>query len=148
MAASYRLAGHFEIEPHPELVSGNSFVPPVGLAMGTLPGNELLGPLYNFRDARGIEPTACFSGREVSDLSLELPPGKRVRDMPKPADIKTDFMTYHAQWTLTGHTITVHREFTSKVSDPICLGSVRLAAAKALNDIRGDYNKAITLTGG
>jgi len=148
MAASYRLAGHFEIEPHPELVSGNSFVPPVGLAMGTLPGNELLGPLYNFRDVRGIEPTACFSGREVSDLSLELPPGKRVRDVPKPADIKTDFMTYHAQWTLAGHTITVHREFTSKVSEPICLGSVRLAAAKALNDIRGDYNKAITLTGG
>ena len=148
MAGSYRLAGHFEIEPRPELVAGNSFVPPIGLGMGALPGNDLLGPLYNFRDARGIEPTACFSGREISDLSLELPPGKRVREVPKPTDIKTDFMTYHAQWTLTGRTITVHREFTSKVSDPICLGSVRLAAAKALNEIRGDYNKAIALTNG
>ncbi|HLZ66812.1 MAG TPA: DUF3857 domain-containing protein [Aliidongia sp.] len=148
MAASYRLAGHFETEPHPELVSGNSFNPPLGLGLGAQPGTELLGPLYNFRDLRGIEPTACFSGREVSDISLELPPGKRPRELPKPAEIKTDFMTYSAHWTLTGRTVAVHREFTSKVSQPICLGPVRTAAAKALNDIRGDYNKAIALTGG
>lgn len=145
---SFRIAGHFETEPHLELVSGNSFNPPLGLGVGTLPGAELLGPLYNFRDARGIEPTACFSGREVSDISLELPPGKRPRELPKPAEIKTDFMTYSSHWSFSGHTVTVHREFTSKVAEPICLGTVRLAAAKALNDIRGDYNKALALTGG
>lgn len=148
MTDSFHIAGHFETEPHLELVSGNSFNPPLGLGVGTLPGAELLGPLYNFRDARGIEPTACFSGREVSDISLELPPGKRPRELPKPADIKTDFMTYSSHWSLQGHTVTVHREFTSKVAEPICLGTVRLAAAKALNDIRGDYNKALALTGG
>ncbi|HEV2676326.1 MAG TPA: DUF3857 domain-containing protein [Aliidongia sp.] len=148
MADTFRIAGHFETEPHMELVSGNSFKLPLGLGLGAQPGAELLGPLYNFRDARGIEPTACFSGREVSDVSLELPPGKHPRELPKPADIKTDFMTYSSHWSLAGHTVTVHREFTSKVAQPICLGAVRLAAAKALNDIRGDYNKAMALTGG
>jgi hypothetical protein len=42
-------------------------------------------------------------------------------------------------------TVTVRRDFSSTMDQPVCLGETRALAARALNDIRRDYNSAVAL---
>lgn len=116
----------------------------MGLAVGSVPGDFLLG-LLSFRDLRGDEPTPCFSGHEVVELSLELPENRHLRELPKGVEIRNKYLSYKSAWSMAGRTVTVRREFSSTVDQPVCIGEVRALAAKALNDIRGDYNKAVAL---
>jgi transglutaminase-like putative cysteine protease len=139
---SYKIDGHFEITPHPEYLAGASFALPSELEAGWRPGEELLGPL-DLMDLQGAQPTACFSGHEIEERVLELPAGKRVRDLPKGLDITDKILTYHSVWSVAGHSVTWRRELTTTVDQPVCLGAVRQEAAKALNDIRGDLNSGV-----
>jgi len=143
-APSYRITGHFRTEPRMELLSGSGFFLPVGLAVGNLPGDYLMGMLA-FRDVRGLEPTPCFSGHQVEELSLELPEGRWLRGLPKGTEIKNQFMSYKSEWSQSGRTVTVRREFTSTVDQPLCIGETRALAARVLNTIRGDYNASVAL---
>jgi hypothetical protein len=54
-----------------------------------------------FRDARGSEPTPCFSGRQ-EELSLELPEGKTLRELPVGSTVSNKYMHYKSEWSLTG----------------------------------------------
>jgi len=143
-AQTYRIAGHFETNPRQELLSGNSFALPIGLALGAVPGDFLMG-LLSFRDFRGDEPTPCFSGHEVEELSLELPENRHLRELPKGADVRNKYLSFKSEWSMSGRTVTVRREFTSTMDQPVCIGEVRALAARALNDIRKDYNTAVAL---
>lgn len=143
---AYRLTGHFELNPDPQIFSGNSFYIPTGLAIGPRPGDFLAGN-FTFRDPRGDEPTPCYSGHEVEQLSLELPDGKQLRELPKGTEIRDKYLHYKSEWSLTGHTVTVRREFSSAIDQPVCIGEARLTAAKALNDIRKDYYTPIAIAG-
>ena len=143
-SATYRVAGHFQLNRRPEVFSGNSFYLPTGLDLGSRPGDFLMGMLA-FRDTRGSEPTPCFSGREEEELSLELPEGKTLRDLPKGSTVSNKYIHYKSEWSVTGRTVMVHREFTSAVDQPVCIGEMRREAAQALAEIRADYNKPVAL---
>lgn len=143
-SATYRVAGHFQLNRHPEVFSGNSFYLTTGLDIGPRPGEFLMGRLA-FRDTRGSEPTPCFSGREEEELSLELPEGKTLRELPKGSTVSNKYMHYKSEWSLDGRRVTVHREFSSAVDQPICIGEMRRTAAQALAEIRADYNKPVAL---
>jgi TPR repeat protein/transglutaminase-like putative cysteine protease len=142
MAPQYRISGHFETNPRLEMLAGNSFHLPLGLALGWRPGDELLGPL-EFHDVVGHEPTPCYSGQEIEEVSLELPEGKTLRALPQATEIKNDILSYTAQWSVAGRTVTLRREFTAKVAEAVCIGEVRAKAARALNEIRGAYNREV-----
>ena len=144
---SYRIAGHFETNVHPEYISGSTFRLPIGLGLGPQPGEDLLGPI-DFIDRRGgTEPTPCFGGNEVEEISLELPSGKHVREIPKGVEIDNAVLHYKSEWSVSGQTVKLRREMTSRPNEPVCIGEERQTAAKALDAIRGDYNKGISLIG-
>ena len=144
---SYRIAGHFETNVHPEYISGSTFRLPIGLGLGPQPGEDLLGPI-DFIDRRGgTEPTPCFGGNEVEEISLELPSGKHVRELPKGVEIDNAVLHYKSEWSVSGQTVKLRREMTSRPNEPVCIGEERQTAAKALDAIRGDYNKGISLIG-
>jgi transglutaminase-like putative cysteine protease len=142
-SGDYHVSGHFETNPHPEFFSGNSFYLPRGLGFGPQPGEDLMGPI-NFMDIRGAEPTPCDGGREVEEISLKLPDGRHLRTLPKNFEIKNPYLHYTSQWSMSGQTVTNRREFVSLVQQPVCIGDVRIVTAKAINDIRGDYNSALS----
>src|SRR5882762_216929 len=101
---------------------------PTGLEVGARPAEFLMGYIA-FRDARGDEPTPCYSGREVEVLSLELPDDKRLREMPKGIEIRNQYLSYKSEWTQTGRTVQVRREFSSTIDQPVCIGEARAIAA-------------------
>jgi hypothetical protein len=114
------------------------------LAIWWRPGEMLMGPI-EFVSLPDDEPTPCYSGRQIEEISIELPAGKRVRELPNGKEITNKYIQYKSQWSVAGRTLTLRREFSSVVADPVCIGEARLLAASALNEIREDYNATVTL---
>lgn len=142
---SHSIVGRFELEMSPRVTSGDSFVPPVGLQAMMRPGHMLMGPIER-SDLKDDEVTPCYSGRQTEELSLELPAGKRVVGLPKDVVIQNDHLRYTSRWAQAGQFVTVRREFTSSMSEALCSGRVRGAAAAALRQIRDEYRTTIALT--
>lgn len=144
ISPNYRIASHFETGARAEYLSGTSFHLPVALSAGVSPGDMLIGP-FTLIDPTGIEPTACYNGHETQELSLELPAGRHLRELPKGREISDPHFHFKSEWSLTGQTVTVKRDFSVTVDEPVCIGDVRRAAAKAIIAIQDDYRTQIAL---
>ena len=73
-APNYSLSASFELEARPEFLEGKAFGPPEGIRMLVRPGEFLLGSWTLAKS----ESTPCFSGRQVEELALTLPPGRDI----------------------------------------------------------------------
>jgi hypothetical protein len=62
------------------------------------------------------EPTPCFSGRQVDELSLTLPPGRNISSLPGGKTVDNAYLHYQSEWKREGQTVEVHREITVTVS--------------------------------
>ncbi len=91
------------------------------------------------------EPTPCYAGRQEEELSLTLPPGYRPARMPKGRRVENEAFTYESRWSLEEGVLRVSRRLTSRVDRPLCEGTLRAAAAKALEDIRRDQDARVEL---
>jgi len=140
----YTLSGHFQIDPDPAVLGGARFAPPLGLRLPERPGVGLMGPT-NLPATQDSEATPCFSGHQLEELTLDLPPGRHVPVVPPDTEIKTSNLHYTAHWQAAGQTVTVRREFTSTIDEPLCSGRVRTATAAALRRIRDDYRTSVWL---
>ena len=138
------LGGHFELASQPDWLEGDSFVLPTGLRVLGRPGDGLLGPLYS-RDLPAAEPTPCYAGTQEEHVSLSLPPGWRPAALPRPRTIANDEFSYRSAWQLDGDTIHVRRRFASTITAPLCDGTLRQDAARALAVIRRDLEVRLTL---
>ena len=54
--------------------------------------------------------------------------------------LKTSSIRYDTHWSKDGNIVSVHREFESHVSKPICSGALRAEAVAAMAKIRDDYS--------
>lgn len=144
MAPSYHMSGNFRLVAQPTMLTGNSFFMPSGLNFLVRPGDQLMGPI-SLQDLTGNEPTPCYGGRVTETIVLTIPQGKQLTRLPKDFAIRNNLLTYTADWSRSGHTITLRRMFHSKSKQAVCIGAARQIAAKSLNDIRGDYNTEISL---
>jgi hypothetical protein len=141
---SYSITAHFELEPQPRLVAGDSFAPPSALAVVTHPGDGLLGPLAA-SDLGEDEETPCYTGHQTEELSLALPERKRLVRLPQDLRVDNEYLRYSAHWSLAGRILTVRREFFAMIDTPLCAGPARHAVAAALRQIREDYRTTIAL---
>jgi len=82
----------------------------------------------------------------VDAVSLKKNATKALARLPQDADIKTANLQFTSHWALNGQTLSVHREFTSNIAQPLCSGDVRKETAAALARIRDDYTIPISLT--
>ncbi len=144
MGPDYQMRGHFTLEPHPEWLDGDGFALPTGLRLLPRPGDGMLGPL-SIRDLPVAEPTPCYAGEQTEELSLELPPGYHPARLPRPRQVADAAFSYDSRWTFAEGTVSVRRKFVSRIDQPLCEGALRLAAAKALEEIRRDIAAQITL---
>lgn len=133
LAPSYTLTSHFEYADG-RLVSGRGFGLVRGLSLSPMTGDVLMGSLLAATQDEG-EATACYSGHTVEELVLEFPPGA-AQGVPPESRIKTANLEFTARWTASGNIVTVRREFTSTIDQPLCTGEVRRETARALTQIR------------
>jgi hypothetical protein len=145
LAASYTVSGNFILDAQPELLDGDSFSPPAGLRLLAHAGDVLLGPLGQ-RGLKESEPTPCYPGHEVEEVSLTLPPGRHLLRLPKEVAVAFDAASYHSTWTLRGDTLTHRAELVSHIGEVLCGGGLRHAAAAALETIRHAQRTHVALS--
>jgi hypothetical protein len=137
----YTFSASFELEARPEFLEGKAFAPPDGIRMLVRPGEFLLGG-WTLPKAT---PTPCFSGHQVEELSLTLPPGRDIESLPKGKTVENAYLRYHSDWTREAQVVTVRREITVKLPVAVCRDEIRAELAEAIALIRGDYRDEIAL---
>jgi transglutaminase-like putative cysteine protease len=144
LAASYTIKAHIEAQPQVPFTSGQGFPMPPGLRLLPNPGDYLVGPLF-VRNLPATEPTPCWSGSAVEELSIEPPPGKHFAKLPQDVTVMTDNLNFTAHWVQTDRVISVRREFTSRMDQVLCSAALRKAVADALPKIAAAYPMQISL---
>jgi transglutaminase-like putative cysteine protease len=140
-SADYSIAGHFEVAPQPQYVSGASFDIFGGLRLFSTTGDWMMGPLWNYKVTEN-DPTPCYSGHTEEELSLELPAGKHLVKLPSDSKIVDKHAEFTGHWSMEGQTVTVKRDFKVMLDQPLCEGDSRKEAAKLLAAIRDSFNTA------
>ena len=82
IAGAYTLGANFSYGPKPEFVSGVRFDMIRGIWLGAFAGDMLMGPVFDER-LKDSEPTACFSGRVVEEMTLQAPEGRQFTKLPE-----------------------------------------------------------------
>jgi hypothetical protein len=137
---SYTVTSHFEFADT-RLAAGRGFPLVRGPKLTSFPGDGLMGGLSPTAQNEGQE-TACYSGHMEEELVLELP-GSPPGRLPPETNIKTPNLEFVARWSASANTVTVKREFTSTVTEPLCTGDVRQETARALTQIRDHYERSV-----
>lgn len=141
LAPTYAVSGSFELEARPEFLEGKAFAPPQGLPMLVRPGEFLLGSWTLPK----TEPTPCFSGHQLAELALTLPPGRDIELLPSGKTVENPFLRYESNWHRDGQIVTVRREIRVKLPVAVCRDEIRSQLAEAIAEIRGDYRDEIAL---
>jgi len=135
-AGTVAINGRFQAGRPP--AGGNMLNLARGLMLMNRAGDGPMGPLGNTTITASDE-TPCYSGRQVEDIDFEFTNSDHLAAVPSDTHIHTDNIAYDTKWTVSGNTVSLHREFVAKVSEPTCTGKVREDAADALTKIRADY---------
>ena len=147
-APEYAISATFKWNGWGDYVSGkNSFFMPPALRLLGQSGDGIMGPFDPGKLQPG-EPTVCFSAEQSEDLSLKAPDGIPFNDVPDNVRVETPNLLFVAQWSLNGDTLSVHRDFTSKIDQPLCTGNVRAQTAAALKRIADSYDVNISFVEG
>ena len=142
---SFTIGGRFRLESQPGILDGDRFAPPLGPHLLVRPGDFFLGPLHRLALA-DTAPTPCYPGRQVEDLSLQLPEGRKPRALPRDLSIAADDFSYRSHWEMQGQTLRVRREMLSRIATPLCSGSLRHEVVAAQAAIRRDQEATVELT--
>jgi hypothetical protein len=141
LAPAYAFSASFELEARPEFLDGKAFELPGGIRMLVRPGEFLLGSWTLPKTA----PTPCFSGHQIEELSLTLPPGRDIELLPRGKTIENSYLRYQSEWSRDGQIVTARREITVKLPVAVCRDEIRSELAAAIAEIRGDYRAEIAL---
>jgi transglutaminase-like putative cysteine protease len=144
LGPSYTVNGHFEAQPPVPYTSGQGFAMPPGLRLLPYPGDLLIGRIF-VRNLPSTEPTPCWSGSAVDDLSIEPPKGKHFAKVPADVSVTTENVTFSAHWALTDRIISVRRELTSKFDQALCSGALRKSVADIIPKIAAAYPTQISI---
>ncbi len=135
----YTISGNFTIPGWAAWLTGQKVsIMPVGLRILNLTGD---GPMGSFAsiNSKDMSPTPCFSIHQSEDNSLEIPPDTIFAAVPGDARVMTENVQFTAHWTQSNNTLSVHREFISKIDQPLCTGAVRQKMARTLLEIATSY---------
>lgn len=128
-----------------KLSDGESFFLPGGLRILGLSGDGLMGP-FNPGSLKPDTELPCYSGEESEDLSLQAPDGVQFSSVPEDTHVETPYLTFNAHWSLAENMMTVHRNFTSRITQSICTVAIRKANADAIKKIVDSYDTKLSVT--
>ena len=136
VAGSVSIAGTFHTTN--PLADGNIMALTRALQILSRAGDGPMGPLGNTTLA-DTEETPCYSGHQIEDIVIDFANGEHLANTPSNVHLRTDNITYDVQWSVSDRTVSLHREFVSKIAEPTCKGQIRQETAQLLAKIRDDY---------
>lgn len=144
LADDMSVSGYFILDAQNDFLTGEAFAPPTGLRVIARPGDFLLGQLFD-RPLQPSQSMPCWSGRQVEDLSVQLPEGRRLQRLPKSVTAQAEGVAFTSKWLMDGQIVRVRRELVSSMTTAVCGPAQRAAMAPALEIIRSELNRRISL---
>lgn len=117
---------------------------PGGLRVLGAAGDGPMGALFGSQLSDDAD-YPCYSVSNREDISLTAPSGMRFAQVPEDVHVTTSNIRFDVHWTLVGNTITAHREFISRIGQPLCTAAIREANKAALKEISGSYDATLSL---
>ena len=84
LTSHYAIGSNFSIGPFPDIKSGQRFAMPSKFELLGAIGDTLIGPLGNIT-VTDDDPTPCYSGHAVEDITLDPPAGRHFLNPPADA---------------------------------------------------------------
>jgi transglutaminase-like putative cysteine protease len=116
LSEPYGVDGEFVLNEKLQLPLSGARDIPIGMPIHRRPGVGLLGP--RVPDRKTDFP--CYAGRQVEEIAITFAAGL---PLPKPiaaVAVNNKYVTYRLSSTTSGRTLTIRREFVSKVASQVC----------------------------
>ena len=108
---------------------------PSGLGVFGRPGKLLLSAALTEEGGH-----ACYPGREIEEITVELPPGAALVTLPRDVTEQAGGASYHSRSRLTDGVLEVQREFSLSTPHQVCtqaeFDQMRPVLAAAKRDAR------------
>ena len=131
LSEPYSIQGDFSLNEKLQMPLSGARQIPIGMPILGRPGAGLLGQ----RVAGRTTDFACYPAKEVEELELtfadELPLPKAIKD----AAIDTKYFSYRASYAIKDRTLTVRREFVSKVAGQVCAKEVEAEISEPMQRV-------------
>ena len=140
VGGDYRVEGRFTLDE--KLLDGGTapFQVPSGLGVFGRPGKLLLSTALTEDGGH-----ACYPGRELEEIVLELPPGAHVLQVPRNVAIRSGGASYTATYTEEDGALRIRREFQVETTRQLCRDAEFEPMRTILKAARRDQQAQISL---
>jgi transglutaminase-like putative cysteine protease len=116
LSEPYSVQGEFSLHEKLQIPLSGARDIPIGMPIHGRPGVGLLGQ----RVAGRQTDFACYAGKQVEEIELTFAEGLPLPKAVREAPIGNKYFSYQSSHAIDGRTLTIRREFQSKVSSQVC----------------------------
>jgi transglutaminase-like putative cysteine protease len=131
LSEPYSVQGDFSLNEKLQMPLSGVRDIPIGMPIHGRPGAGLLGQRVAGRQTDFI----CYAGKQVEEIVLtfaeRLPLPKAIREAP----IDNKYFSYQSSFTIKGRTLTIRREFKSKVAAQVCASEMESEISEPLRRV-------------
>jgi transglutaminase-like putative cysteine protease len=127
----YQVNGDFSLNGKLQLPLSGARDIPIGMPIHRRPGVGLLGQ----RLAGRTTDFPCYAGSQVEEIELTFAEGLTLPKPIKEGSIDNKYFSYRFSYEVKGRTLTVRREFKSKVAGQVCAKEIEAEISAPLDRI-------------
>jgi transglutaminase-like putative cysteine protease len=131
LSEPYSLQGEFSLNEKLQLPLSGAREIPIGMPIHARPGAGLLGQRLADRQTDFI----CYAGKQVEEIELTFAQGLPLPKPIREAAVDNKYFSYRASFTVKGRTLTIRREFTSKVASQVCAKEIEAEISEPMQRV-------------
>jgi hypothetical protein len=112
----YSVQGDFSLNEKLQMPLSGVRDIPIGMPIHSRPGVGLLGP----RVAGRTTDFSCFAGKQVEEIEVAFDERLPLPKAIKETAVDTKYFSYRSSYAIKDRTLTIRREFVSKVAGQVC----------------------------
>ena len=139
----YRVQGDFSLNEKLQMPLNGPRDIPIGMPIHRRPGTWLLGQRVTGRKTDFF----CYAGKQVEEIELSFADGLPLPQAIRGSAIDNKYFSFRSSYTMQGRTLTIRREFTSKVAGQVCAKEVESEVAEPMQRVARSLRVQMSFTG-
>ena len=131
LSEPYSVQGEFSLHEKLQVPLSGARDIPIGMPIHGRPGVGLLGQ----RVAGRQTDFACYAGKQVEEIELTFAEGLPLPKAVREAPIGNKYFSYQSSHAINGRTLTIRREFQSKVASQVCAKETEAEIAEPMRRV-------------
>jgi transglutaminase-like putative cysteine protease len=131
LSEPYSVQGEFSLHEKLQIPLSGARDIPIGMPIHGRPGVGLVGQ----RVAGRQTDFACYAGKQVEEIVLTFAEGLPLPKAMREAPIGNKYFSYQSSHAINGRTLTIRREFESKVASQVCAKETEAEIAEPMRRV-------------